>query len=63
MNKYKRIYEEKAEGELELVGLIKEGETIKVIKDLTPQQKAIINNKLIERKDKSKCEIFNNMLG
>ncbi|MDY2881810.1 MAG: hypothetical protein SOT71_04045 [Romboutsia timonensis] len=45
MNKYKRIYEEKAEGELELVGLIKEGETIKVIKDLTPQQKAIINNK------------------
>lgn len=45
MNKYKRIYEEKSEGEFELVGLIKEGETIKVIKDLSPKQKAILNNK------------------
>lgn len=45
MNKYKRIYEEKSEGEFELVGLIKEGETIKVIKDLNPKQKAILNNK------------------
>ena len=44
-SKYKRIYEEKADGELECVGLIKEGETIKVVKEITPQQKVFLNNK------------------
>lgn len=44
-NKYKRIYEEKANGELECVGLIKEGETIKVVKEITPQQKLFLSNK------------------
>ena len=44
-SKYKRIYEEKANGELECVGLIKEGETIKVVKEITPQQKVFLNNK------------------
>lgn len=44
-NKYKRIYEEKANGELECVGLIKEGETIKVVKEITPQQKLFLGNK------------------
>lgn len=44
-NKYKRIYEETNNGKLECIGLIKNGETIKVVKELTPQQKAIINNK------------------
>lgn len=45
MENYKRIYEEDIDGNVECVGLIKKGETIKVVKDLTPQQKAIINNK------------------
>ena len=44
-SKYKRIYEEKADGELECVGLIKEGETIKVVKEITPQQKLFLSNK------------------
>lgn len=44
-NKYKRIYEEKANGELECVGLIKEGEIIKVVKEITPQQKLFLSNK------------------
>lgn len=44
-NKYKRIYEEKTNGELEYVGLIKEGETIKVVKEITPQQKIFLSNK------------------
>ena len=44
-SKYKRIYEEKANGELECVGLIKEGETIKVVKEITPQQKLFLSNK------------------
>jgi hypothetical protein len=43
--KYKRIYEEKANGELECVGLIKKGETIKVVKEITPQQKLFLSNK------------------
>lgn len=43
--KYKRIYEEKVNGELECVGLIKEGETIKVVKEITPQQKLFLSNK------------------
>ena len=44
-SKYKRIYEEKANGELECVGLIKEWETIKVVKEITPQQKVFLSNK------------------
>ena len=44
-DKYKRGYKESINGELECVGLIKQGETIKVIKNLTPEQIAIINQK------------------
>ena len=44
-DKYKRVYKETINGELECVGLIKQGETIKIIKDLTPEQIAIINQK------------------
>lgn len=44
-DKYKRVYKESINGELECVGLIKQGETIKVIKNLTPKQIAIINQK------------------
>ena len=43
MTKYKRIIEENTEGNQTVIGLIKQGETVRVIKDLTPEQIAIIN--------------------
>ena len=43
MIKYKRIIEENTEGNQTVIGLIKQGEIVKVIKDLTPEQIAIIN--------------------
>lgn len=45
MTKYKRIIEEDTEGNQTVVGLIKQGETVKVVKDLGPAQMAIINQK------------------
>ena len=43
MTKYKRIIEENTEGNQTVIGLIEQGETVRVIKDLTPEQIAIIN--------------------
>ena len=45
MSNYKRIYKENETGGQDIIGYIKPNETIKVIKDLTPQQIAIINQK------------------
>lgn len=41
----KRIRQEDTKGNKKMIDIIKDGETVKVIKDLTPQQLAILNQK------------------
>lgn len=45
MPNYKRIYKENETGGQDVIGYIKPNETVRVVKNLTPQQIAIINQK------------------
>ena len=45
MAKYERIIREDENGNQTVIGLLGKGETVKIVKDITPKQQAILNQK------------------